>query len=78
MIELRATDWGRAPSSPVPPVSRETHPAPVTHMGHGHLGVFYGPDGQVLTAEETEFLNQGMNRHEAEEEEFEYNWRMKC
>lgn len=73
MIELRASDWGRAPSSPVLQ-TRETHQPPMPHQtghGHGHLGVFYGPDGQVLTAEETEFLNQGVNRHE-EEEEFEF------
>lgn len=35
------------------------------------MGVYYGPDGQALTAEETEFLDQGINRHE-DEEEYEY------
>jgi len=64
MIELRATDWGRAPSSPV---ARESHHHQQP-MGH-QMGVFYGPDGQALTAEETEFLDQqGVNRHEEEEE----------
>ena len=35
------------------------------------MGVYYGPDGQALTAEETEFLDQGMRRHE-DEDEYEY------
>jgi hypothetical protein len=35
------------------------------------MGVYYGPDGQALTAEETEFLDQGINRHD-EDEEYEY------
>lgn len=35
------------------------------------MGVYYWPDGQALTAEETEFLDQGMRRHE-EEDDYEY------
>ena len=66
MIELRANDWGRASTSPVAPV---TNPPPTPHPPtHPQMGVYYGPDGQILTAEETEFLDQGINRHEDEEE----------
>ncbi len=66
MIELRASDWGRAPTSPVVRDSHmnNQHPTP-------QMGVYYGPDGQALTAEETEFLDQGINRHD-DEEEYEY------
>ncbi|KAI9564791.1 hypothetical protein GHT06_008532 [Daphnia sinensis] len=67
MIELRGTDWGRAPTSPV---VRESH-AVSSQQSNPQMGVYYGPDGQALTAEETEFLNLGINRHE-EEEEYEY------
>jgi hypothetical protein len=69
MIELRSSDWGRAPSSPV---ARESHTASSQLSNHHpQMGVYYGPDGQALTAEETEFLDQGINRHD-EEEEYEY------
>ncbi|XP_057370029.1 polyadenylate-binding protein-interacting protein 1-like [Daphnia carinata] len=67
MIELRVTDWGRAPTSPV---VRESH-AVSSQPSNPQMGVYYGPDGQALTAEETEFLDQGINRHE-DEEEYEY------
>lgn len=67
MIELRGSDWGRAPSSPV---TRESHTASSQLPNH-QMGVYYGPDGQALTAEETEFLDQGINRHD-EDEEYEY------
>lgn len=66
MIELRASDWGRAPTSPVARESLGNNQHTATQMG-----VYYGPDGQALTAEETEFLDQGINRHE-DEEEYEY------
>lgn len=66
IIQLRNSDWGRAPTSPVVRESLPSNPHP-THQ----MGVFYGPDGQALTAEETEFLDQGINRPE-EEEEYEY------
>lgn len=61
MIELRSSDWGRAPTSPV---TRDS--LPINH--NPQMGVYYGPDGQALTAEETEFLDQGINRHEEEDE----------
>lgn len=63
MIELRGTDWGRAPTSPV---TRDS--VPINQHPNPQMGVYYGPDGQALTAEETEFLDQGINRHEDEEE----------
>lgn len=68
MIELRTTDWGRAPTSPV---VRESH-AVSSQSSNPQMGVYYGPDGQALTVEETEFLNQGINRPEDEEYEYPY------
>lgn len=67
MIELRATDWGRARTSPV---GQESH-LPL-HPSGSQMGVYYGPDGQALTAEETEFLDQSLKR-QGDEEEYEYD-----
>ena len=73
VIELRDSDWGRASTSPVN--SHENihqHPPPTSMTPQvAQMGVYYGPDGQALTAEETEFLDQGMRRHE-DEDEYEY------
>lgn len=63
MIELRSSDWGRAPTSPVARDNQTMN----QHL-NSQMGVYYGPDGQALTAEETEFLDQGINRHEEEDE----------
>lgn len=65
MIELRASDWGRAQSNV--PAARE--PQPVNHsVPPPQMGVHYGPDGMALTAEEAEFLNQSLNKQDEEEE----------
>lgn len=74
VIELRDSDWGRASTSPVN--SHENihqHPPPTSMTPQvAQMGVYYGPDGQALTAEETEFLDQGMRRHE-DEDEYDYH-----
>ena len=61
VVELRATNWGRSPSVPL-----------VANAIPSSLGVYYGPDGQALTAEETEFLNEGVGRLGRNEEEEDY------
>jgi len=61
VIELRSSDWGRAPKD-----------AQASSNSTTSLGVYYGPDGQALTAEEQEFLNEGIGRQEEEEDDYEY------
>jgi len=60
VIELRSSDWGRAPKD-----------AQASSNSTTSLGVYYGPDGQALTAEEQEFLNEGIGRQEEEEDDYD-------
>jgi len=61
VIELRSSDWGRAP--------KDAQASTNTTTG---LGVYYGPDGQALTVEEQEFLNEGIGKQDDDEEDYEY------
>lgn len=72
VIELRESDWGRATTSPVGHENVHHQPPPTAMTPQmAQMGVYYGPDGQALTAEETEFLDQGMRRHD-DDDEYEY------
>ena len=61
VIELRSSDWGRAPKD-----------AQASSNSTTGLGVYYGPDGQALTVEEQDFLSEGIGRQDDEEEDYEY------
>ena len=74
VITLRASDWGRAASaasSTTSSVSMPARGAPVINAD-ARGGVCYGPDGQILTAEERAFLGQSGIFHDDDDDDYEY------
>ena len=73
LIELRTTDWGRAPTTPSPQIPPVYAP-PLSSKGRGgYQGVLYGPDGgKMLTAEERDFLKQSGVHLDDDEDDYEY------
>ncbi|XP_065348595.1 polyadenylate-binding protein-interacting protein 1 isoform X2 [Cloeon dipterum] len=61
VVNLRHQTWGRSPPSPVQ--SQWSSGDGASHQSNHFTNepVYYGPDGQILTAEESRFLQDGLN-----------------
>lgn len=72
LIDLRASDWGRAPTTPAPPM-RPNYASASAKPERGGKGDYYGPDGQILTPEERAFLAQSGINLDDENEDYDYH-----
>ncbi|XP_059471503.1 polyadenylate-binding protein-interacting protein 1 isoform X2 [Neocloeon triangulifer] len=61
VINLRHQTWGRSPPSPAQPQWSSADGASHQSNHFTNEPVYYGPDGQILTAEESRFLQEGLN-----------------